>query len=1269
VVEKSYLTRFSAMARSRGSLFCHHREETADFMELQPSRHLTGNANFFYMQHVRWFMICLTLLLAGWAVAHHLSYHHTPRRSMLHPLPDDYDRSWHKVDSLQKKGLPKSALAIVNRLYEKAKADNNPGQLVKAVIHRLKFTAYTEEDAFVLSLIDLKKEVAKAGYPARPVLHSMLAEMYWAYYQQNRYRFLHRTATQEFEANDIRTWDLRKLVEQVQTHYTLSLEAPDQLRKTPVSIYNAIVVPGEHGRALRPTLYDFLAQRAIDFFSQSESALTQPADAFVLREEAYFAPVEAFVRYPIQTTDTTNFTFQAIRRWQELLQFRRQETNLPALIDIDIQRLTFVHRQSVHPQKALLYQNALEALAKQYEAQPVAADIVYQIALLQYTASQAYHPLESEAHRWEARQAYERCAQTIARFPQSPGAQNCRSLQATIEAKHLQLTLEKTNLPNEAFRGLVTFKNVHQLFVRVVKTSEEEFSHIHGKNDSPYDNAYKEKIIRFYAAKKPAHQFTLALPNAGDYQTHTAECQIPGALTGDYIVLAGTDPALSYQGNAVAYSFITLSSLSYWHRNLGSGEMEFYVTDRKTGAPRSGVQAQLRSEEYDDQAHKTIWKKGRVFTTDDKGYFRVPALGRYQEFDVEFTYPGDRLVTTNRYDPDRYGNTFYRYAVAPTDTGLSTASFYFTDRAIYRPGQPIYFKGILLQTDGKRRHHIQPKQPVEVALYDVNQQEVTRLRLTTNEFGTFSGTFTAPATGLTGRMHLSDGHGRTDFSVEEYKRPKFEVEIPAIQGAFRLGNAVPVKGFTKAFSGANIDGAQVQYRVVRQANFPYWWFCWKGYYPESPEQEIRNDITQTDANGAFELSFDAIPDESVPRESKPTYTYTIYADVTDPTGETRSTEKSVSIGYAALKLQVDLPAVLDKEEKAEFAIRSTNLNDEAEPSRGTIRIDRLQSPERAFRKRLWARPDTFLMTKEEFYAAFPHDAYDEEDNPFKWPKAVTVLEEAFNTGQTSVLTLKELKKWQPGQYRLEITATDAFGEAMKEVAYFTLIDRQASALPFATIDWFNVLKGQGEPGDTATLLAGSSEKLSVLYELEQEDKIISRQWLTVEPGQKRLEIPLLEAYRGNIGVHYTFVQHNRLYKHQTTLLVPYTNKQLDLTFETFRNKLLPGEKETWKIRIRGKKGEKVAAEMVATLYDASLDAFRPNQFAFDLYNTYYASLRWNSQGGFDPTEANVYEQAWNRSVQEFIRRYDRLNWFGYGTYYYDRVLKSARFRKSNSGRS
>ncbi len=1168
----------------------------------------------------------------------------------------EFVEEWKKIDSLETAGLPKSALDIVQMIYDRAKVEKNTGQFVKAVIHRLKFTSYIEEDAFVLSLIDLKKEAVNAEFPARNVLHSMLAEMYWNYYQQNRYRFLNRTATVDLEADDIRTWDLQRVVLQVQEHYKLSLQDRGKLIITPVDVYDAILLKGATSRTYRPTLYDFLGQRAANFFMQTEPELTKPADQFVIREEDYFSSAQQFASANITTTDSLNFKFQAIVLLQDLLKLRLADNNIDALIDVDLQRLKFIHQYIVHPQKEVLYKKALETLEKQFENDPASTNVTYSIASLLFQRSQQYNPLEGGAHKWEANEAYAICTEANNRFPESGGAQDCRSLQSQILTKNIALTFQKINLPQENFLGLVSFRNVNKLYLRVVSTSAKEFEKIHNKDDYYYGDAYKEKIIRFYANKKAVHEFSVTLPLDGDYQRHAAEIKIPGVALGDYIILAGTDPSLSFAENAVAYEFITASSISYINRNKYSGEAELYITDRKTGSPLPNVKARILYRDYEHKSNRTLFKEHATIITNKDGYLQIPSSKKHSAYTIEFTNGNDRLITRNEYEPNGYdSDSFNDHSYYHReDTSTVTRTFYFTDRAIYRPGQTIYFKGIIIDTDSKQKNKLRTKQPVYVSLYDANEQETSHLQLVSNEFGTFSGTFTAPASGLNGNMRIADSQGAIYFSVEDYKRPKFSVELYPVKGGFRLKDDVTVTGSAKAYSGANIDNAQVQYRVARKANFPYWWYCWRGYYPNSPAVEITNGVSRTDENGEFNIKFNAIPDWSVPEESRPSYTYTLYADITDQNGETRSTERDVTIGYAALKVGINIPAVLQQESKAEFNIQTTNLDGAFEKAKGSIQIHQLKTPARTFRQRLWERPDTFILSREEFYKSFPEDIYDDENNPFKWEKQKLVLDEKFDSENKKTISLSDLKRWNPGSYVLEISAKDKFGKDAKEVVYFTVVDSKSRQLPFTATNWFNVLKGTGEPGENAALLTGSSAKTNVLYEIEKDNKIISKQWLKIDNAQQLKEIPLKEEYRGNIGVHYTFIYNNRLYSNSTTILVPYTNKMLDVTFETFRNKLLPGEKESWKVRIRGKQGEKVAAEMVATLYDASLDAFRANSFNFNIYDQTYASLSWNSTKGFDQSEAILHSKDWNNSIGGQYKYYDVLNWFNYSVYYFNR---------------
>ncbi|MFA5404876.1 MAG: alpha-2-macroglobulin family protein, partial [Ignavibacteria bacterium] len=482
--------------------------------------------------------------------------------------------------------------------------------------------------------------------------------------------------------------------------------------------------------------------------------------------------------------------------------------------------------------------------------------------------------------------------------------------------------------------------------------------------------------------------------------------------------------------------------------------------------------------------------------------------------------------------------------------------------------------------------------------------------------------------------------------VEDYKRPKFEVKFDEIKGSYKLGDDVNVKGNAKSYSGANVDNAVVKYRVVRKAVFPYWWFYWYGYYPSSPEVEILNGTTKTNENGEFDIKFNAIPDKSVPKESKPYFTYSITADVTDINGETRSNNKSVSVGYNSLIIGVEIPSNVDKNDKSDFKIKTTNLNGEFEPAEGTITIYKLKNPDRTLQNSYWAKPDKYLYTKEEYNKLFPNDAYGDENNFYKWEKEFKVTDIEYNTSIDSIMHLKDLSQWNQGMYLAEMKSKDKFGEEVKEQFYFTAFSTGEKKLPYQTYNWFSVIREKGEPGDYASFIAGCGVNSRVLYEIEQDGKILDKQWLNINNEQRYFTIPIKEEYRGNIAIHYTYIVNNRGYSNQQIIEVPNTNKMLDITFETFRNKLQAGENEEWRLKIKGKYGDKVAAEMVATLYDASLDAFKPNNWGLNLYYPYSSKLYWDVNNCFGTSDAYLYQKDWNMLYYTMSIYYDYLNWFG-----------------------
>ncbi|HVD99430.1 MAG TPA: alpha-2-macroglobulin family protein [Cytophagaceae bacterium] len=1185
----------------------------------------------------------------------------------------EYQDAWKKVDDFQNKGLPESELKEVNTIYQQAKLENNTGQLVKAVIYQMKLTDYKEENAFVKNLNRVEAEIKLSQFPVKQLLHSMLAEMYWQYYQNNRWKYNNRTATVNLQEDDIETWSLEKIVQETIAHYEASLSEKEKLQAEDMHVYDEVIYKGnEEGRELRPTVYDFLANRAIDFYMNEEAAITRPAYFFSLDKEEYLSNAENFVKLTLSTKDTLSMKFHALVHLQDLTKFHQRDSKPDALVYVDLKRLDFVKQYLTVSNKNQLYENVLKELETKTVKYPVSTLVTLKIAQLYQEYGALYNPLQSDAHKWDLKKAYDYCEQAKLRFPESNGAMKCAVLQDNLLDKTMSAEVETTTIPLQPFKALLRYTNLQKIYWRLIPTTEEEVNTQRKKWDRNYEVDREEKFLQYFIAKKAERSGSNSLPDDGDMQQHSVELKLDGLPVSTYMVVYSYDPDFKTIKNGMVYAFTTVTNISYIHRNAPDGTTDVYTLDRNTGDPLAGVNVSVYFTEYNYKKSAYERITGGSFVSNGEGYVKIPhqvdKSNNYERnFSLKFSKGADQF-NTDPVDGYSYGGAFYQSREEKPE--IDTKVLFFMDRSIYRPGQTIYFKGLVIRTDGKTSS-IVPKYSTVVALYDVNNQKVAELSLVSNEYGTFNGSFTAPTKGLMGQMHLQSGYGEGDvyFSVEEYKRPKFEVSFAPVKGSFRLNEMIEAEGTAQAYSGAGIDGAKVSYRVVRKARYPYWWWCKWGYYPTSPEIEITNGIAETDGSGKFKINFKAIPDPTVDAAADPTFVYTVYADVTDMNGETHSANTAISVGYKALQVSVSTDEMDKEDEKAwkkEYDINTTNLAGQFEPAKGTIKIYSLKQPEKAYRTRRWGRPDRQLMTREEYQKYFPEDEYEEENNFLKWAKDKEVLNAVFDTEKKKTLSLESLHSKPSGKYLLEITSVDKYGQEVKEVSYFTVFSTKDKKLAIPAIEYLQGLNTEDvEPGEKATFLVGTTASpVKVLYEIEKDEKIIFKEWMVLKNEQKLLEIPIKEEYRGNIAVHYTFVLRNRLYSEELTINMPYSNKELDIQFETFRDKLQPGEKEQWKIKIAAKRSDQVAAEMVATMYDASLDVFRPHAWYANFNSYMYATMGWSSTHGFDEMTFRQYTKEWNEHPGHYYREpyFDHLEWFGYSyytAYYSDDVFKSA----------
>lgn len=1156
-----------------------------------------------------------------------------PSFQPMKPIPpDNYETEWKIIDSLERQGLPKSALEKVEALYQRAKSEDNTPQLVKTILYRGKYISQLEEEGQVAAIQLLEKEAAEAAFPAQPILQSILAEVYQRYLSDRYWVLADRQATVGFESGDIQTWTAGHFQERIAALHWASLRHKG-LDKIDIKGFEAITIPGNSGDELRPSLYDFLAHRATDYFMNEQSYLAQPAYRFHIDQAEAFAEAKAFTEFSFKTRDTASFHFQTFLLLQDLLRLRLQDSqNESALLDANLKRLRFVYENSILDVRKDLYVKALNDLEEKYSRSPLVAEVLFLKAEFYYQEGflEEDETGSPKADFWK--KAHEICTDAMKRFPGSLGASQCENLKKTLEDPELRFQVEWVNLPNQPFLGRVDYRNLSQVYGRVIQLNEkrkEQFEKAREKGS--------EAALEYLKDLAPLRSWNFALPPAADFRAHSTEIKLDGLPLGQYLILVSSDQNFS-SNDFTGYVTTHISQLGFWERREEGGNLSFIVFDRQTGAPQAGVTGEVWRRTYNSVFRKYDWKKATTAKSDNRGFLQPDWQEKGDYYNLLLRKGQDTLFLD-----EGFSTYFYK----PTKNTHQQTHF-FLDRAIYRPGQTVYFKALLLEKDGSGMPRILPNEEITIRLRDVNYQEIAKLDLRSNAYGTVTGTFKAPEGGLTGSMHLESSRGtsRHYFRVEEYKRPKFEVVFQPVKEAYKLDDEVKITGKALGFAGNNIDGASVTYRVVREVSFPWWWYGYRYYRPRGETMEIANGQATTDLNGEFVVTFKAQPDRSIDPASKPLFQFKVMADVTDITGETHSGESSISLGFIALQASILLPDQMPLDSLQSIGIVTQNLQGQFEPAKGTLRLDQLQTPDHTFIKRYWNAPDQFLIPEGEFKKNFPQYAYKGEDQIENWTVRRNILETAFNTAEEKSVAVGK-GRLEPGVYLLTLKTADKYGQEVELKKWVTLFDAKGKKMATNDLGWIHHAQNSLEPGEKAEwLLQSNAKMLPVLFEVVREGKILRSEWVEVKKAAELLH-QIQEEDRGNIFAHLHFAGLNRSFNRTYTLAVPWTNKQLQVELATFRDKLEPGAEEEWRVKIKGPKGEKVAAEMVAAMYDASLDQFTSHDWGFQPFpirGNPGLSIRPN---GFTAKSINYLFYPYRPGVDVGYRSYRTLNWFNF----------------------
>ncbi|MDX2285655.1 MAG: alpha-2-macroglobulin family protein [Bacteroidia bacterium] len=1126
-----------------------------------------------------------------------------------------YDRDWKRVDSLAKQRLTRQAAEAAAAIRLRAERDQNDPQYLKALFYELGSLDAYEAQSDSLQVSRLRGEIRKAPALRRAVLQSALAVKLADYYSENQWMILDR-GTLESASEDFQTWDAAAFYREISTLFFAALSDPGPLRQAPVGEYRPILLKQKGSEQYRSTLYDLLAHQAIDFFNNTAADHPQPEQPFRFSIAQGLLPAAQFVQAAFDAAGEPDAPrYRVLRIYQDLLGWLLDRQNPDALVDADLKRLEFVHSYA-YDASPEAYRDALEQLAAAHAGHPAGAD-----------AQQAL------AQRWYDEQEYAKahqiCKAAYNAFPRSRGGLNCRALMASIEEKELNLTLEEANLPGQPFRFLLAYRNIKTVYLRIVRVDDEALARI-----SRFQYNETVKKAAFIASLPAVKTWSQALPAETDFKAHRAELRADALAPGRYFLLASDDKAFSANRHALAYANLYSTR---WTAVRFSGQQDerFLLADRLTGAPIPGVTVRAVSRYWDNG--RWIEAKDSTQTTDALGFVSFSQQpGMSGSRTVIFSRGNETLELDGeyfrRYEPD--------YPSAP-----KPVLYLLTDRRIYRPGQQIFVKGILF-SGRDNAYRTLADSSIRLTFRDANNQVIAEGEYRTNRYGSFSATFTAPSSGLLGNYSIRhSAYGSTDFSVEEYKRPTFEVEFDDLQASYQLGEQVTVTGRATAFTGAALDGAEVRFRVMREARWPMWWDYWRFPAPRSsPSQEILQGELRTQPDGSFAVTFPLSPAPDIPASEKPIFTFRVMADVTDISGETRSGNTSLQAGYVSGELEVSLPDQLDRNTPGVLTVKALNLSGNPVPVRGELRISRLDAPERPLRTRRWDLPDRFLLPEDAYRKAFPYDVYRQEDEPSTWKAAAPLLTQTFEGASQAEITLDALRTAEPGRYRVEIRAN---GD-LQDLRTFILSDPQS--LKPAQPVWleYRLSAASAEPGQTVDLTLNSSEAdQQVLVQLYHAGRLLQEQWIGISGNPVVLSIPIEAKHRGGLQARMLSFRQNEQVQHTAQIAVPWTDKELKLEWMSFRSPLLPGQQERWTLKITGSQSEAVAAELAAAMYDASLDEFRSNSFYLWPYGsyTYLPGVRGHRFGTLGSQELS---REWNTYYGGVQTLYDELLSLNYG---------------------
>ena len=984
-----------------------------------------------------------------------------------------YDNLWKELEVLERKDLPKSVISEAMKIYDKAKAEQNVPQMMKAYLTAMQYRSLLTPDSLKVDMNGLEQWASQTGsMEDKAILYSILGEM-------------------------TMPADVKKGLGYLQA----SLKDKDRLLLIPVEKLRPMVRVGEASkRYFRDNLYNLLARRAIQIMQQYRWQAAAKANQ-TNSLPADMTDMDQFVTYQFVPVSDCDLTAAVMQTYQSLLKAYDTETEREGWLLTGIDALNYLYRNFSGNFSNDVCQQELRKWIHTYPAVKTVPEAYLALAqFLQYQNNQV--------------ERLRIVREGIAGYPRYEGINQLKNIEKEILNTSLSLEIA-TAYPGEQQSVKVNYKNLTGITLQLYKVNLPVTSAVLQNRTTHFESKYARLQREEHFSLKPTT----------DYLNVDTTLTIQAPQAGIYFLKAVPDGKKGVSDGTL----MNVTALKTIYRPLPDGTLELVVVDAVSGQPVSEAEVTIYTEKGGGYSPQ------QTYQADKQGTLKLDFLNSNKYWYNAHTAADNAMPILNLWKNDYYYKESKRKEVLQL----------FTDRSIYRPGQTVYVSGLAYEME-KDSTRVLADKKYTVSLYDANNNETGKVEVRTNGFGSFSGQFVLPSPCLTGYFSLRAADTSVSFKVEEYKRPTFDVTFEPVKVEYQVGDSIEVVGMAKTFAGAPVQNARVHYNISRSYAW-VWRFMGRGSARWEGE-------AMTDADGKFTVPVHFEIDSD--RRESPLwyYTYNIQADVTDGAGETQQANLSLPLGSTSMVLNMDnLPDNLVKEKKLEIKLTAMNLSGEPVDTPVTYQVVEMEEQkdgqEKEGRKVLTGTV---------------------EANKSFVPEAIYAL--------------------PSGNYRLKLSAKDTQGRectASKNFLLFSLNDKRP---PFVITDWFYQDGLEFDAASPATVYIGSSEKnVYLLYDVFAGNKRLESKRIELSDSVVSFRFPYKKEYGDGILVSMAFVKDGRLYSHNARIMKPAPEKKLQLKWTTFRDKLRPGQQEEWKLTVLYPDGSPAEAEMLATMYDASLD--------------------------------------------------------------------------------